>query len=109
MIKPGGVMRLSLIVAVAALLVACVTGERVHGIRIGMGHPEVISVMGEPDGVKAEGAYESYQYANRLMSGWSWDRADYQVIFRDGKVVEYGAGTIRQDQSHNTLVLIPLR
>ena len=73
-----------------------------------MNRDQVIDVMGVPDGEKAEGTYEALRYSNRLTSGWSWDKADYEVILKEGKVVEYGAGAVRQDVTHQTLVLVPL-
>jgi hypothetical protein len=36
--------------------------------------------MGRPDGFSEQDGYQVLTYKNRLMSGWSWDRADYQVL-----------------------------
>jgi hypothetical protein len=62
------------------LLSACVTGELMTRVREGMSKEEVISALGNPDGFQRSGEYEALRYTNRLISGWSWDRADYSVI-----------------------------
>lgn len=91
-------------------LSACVTGERMQSVREGMSKDEVISTLGNPDGFQRAGDYEALRYTNRLISGWSWDRADYNVILKAGRVVEYGPGQVRQrDPNVNTLILVPLR
>jgi hypothetical protein len=47
-------------------------------------------------------------YTNRLISGWSWDRTDYTVILKDGHVVEYGPGQVRQREPNTgVLILVP--
>ena len=65
--------------------------------------------MGRPDGYNRAGNYEAMTYANRLMSGWSWDRADYSVILVDGTVSSYGPGTIRQGSGPNVGMLFLIR
>jgi hypothetical protein len=44
---------------------------------------EVVAVLGRPDGYKRIEAHEVYRYSNRLSSGWSWDRADYNVVLKN--------------------------
>ena len=91
-------------------LSACVTGERMQSIREGMAKEEVLTILGNPDGFQRAGEYEALRYTNGLISGWSWDRADYNVILRAGKVIEYGPGQVRQrDSNVNTLILVPLK
>ena len=99
-----------LIASLLVVLVGCVTGERVRSVHEGMSKDEVIAVLGNPDGFQRSGEYEALRYTNRLISGWSWDRADYNVILRDGRVIEYGPGQVRQrDPNVTTLILIPMR
>ena len=74
----------------------CVTGEMVHRLEPGMSQEEVVSVIGKPDGFQQRGEYTIYKYTNRLISGWSWDRADYFFIFKDDMLIEYGAGEVRE-------------
>ena len=81
-------------------MASCATGEKVRAeLRPGMSRTQVIEAIGNPDGVKTSSSSEVLQYTNRLMSGWSWDRADYFVVLKEGVVVEYGTGEVRQAPS----------
>ncbi len=97
------------LISVAMLTVmGCATGEKMQNVQIGMSKAEVISILGNPDGAKRSGNFEALSYKNRLMSGWSWDRADYNVIMENGVVPEYGPGTVRQkDPNVSTLIILP--
>ena len=74
----------------------CATGEKVSTLAPGVSQSDVISNIGRPDGFRTEGEYVILKYTNRLISGWSWDRADYYVILKKDKVVEYGSGEVRE-------------
>ncbi len=74
----------------------CATGEKVARISPGMSQTDVVETLGRPDGFRTEGDYTILKYTNRLISGWSWDRADYFVILKDDKVTEYGSGEVRE-------------
>jgi hypothetical protein len=87
------------------VLSACATGEKISRLDAGMSKQQVIDMLGRPDGFQAAGDYEALTYTNRLISGWSWDRADYHVILENNRVIQYGAGTVRQN-SPNILVLV---
>jgi len=93
----GTSMRKLLLAFVAILLAGCVTGQSVRQLAPGMSRAEVIEIMGAPDGVQANGEVEILKYANRLMSGFSWDTTDYFVTLREGRVAEYGNGEVRQN------------
>jgi hypothetical protein len=45
--------------------------------------------------VRSNGPYEQLEYTHRLITGWSWDRSDFKVILKDGRVVEFGHGEVR--------------
>lgn len=100
------------IIAVITLIlfhVGCATGELVRGgIQEGMTKQQVISQLGNPDGFQKDGEYEALLYTNRLISGWSWDRTDYTVVLENDRVVQYGAGQVRQN-GPKTLILVPVR
>lgn len=101
--------RLFLIVAMVALT-ACATGEKVRKLDAGMTRASVEKELGKPDGYAQVDGYDVLTYKNRMMSGWSWDRADYQVILKDGQVVQYGPGEVRQGQNNAGLVIVaPVR
>lgn len=92
------------------LLVGCTTGEQVREIRPDQTRAEVERTLGRPDGYQRNGNAEALTYAQRLMSGWSWDRADYHVILVDGRVTSYGPGVIRPSSGPmvGTLLIVPL-
>ena len=71
-----------------------------------MTQSEVIRILGKPDGFRHANDYEWFQYSNRLTTRWSRDRADYNVIFKNGRVNEYGAGKVRVKES--AVVIVPL-
>lgn len=87
-------MKLILSLLTILFLAGCVTGERVRNIDPGMSQDEVVQILGKPDGFRASGEFTVYKYTNRLISGWSWDRADYSFVFKDNRLVEYGAGEV---------------
>jgi len=92
------------------ILTGCATGELMSRLRPGMPKQEVIQTLGSPDGYQARGEYEALKYSQRLVTGWAKDRADYFVILKDGKIVEYGTGEVRvKDSNSNILFLVPLR
>ena len=87
-----------IVVVMATLLLAgCFTGQQVSQIDVGMSREQVIGIMGRPDGDRGAGNIEAMTYSNRLMSGWSWDRADYHVVLTSGRVSAYGPGVVRQN------------
>lgn len=90
-------MKYLMIALLSLLLTACATGEKIGDLSPGMSREQVIQTLGKPDGDAVNGKNELLTYSNRLMSGWSYDRADYKVVLEDNKVVQYGADVIRQD------------
>jgi hypothetical protein len=105
-------MRVTLIlIMVLGFGSGCVTGERMEGLRPGMTKDEVIARLGNPDSYQNLGDSEALRYTNRLISGWSWDRADFSVILTKGRVTDYGAGTVRQSAGSigGLLLLVPVR
>lgn len=78
------------------LLTSCATGENFRAIKEGMTKDEVTRALGNHDQLKRkEGGWTGYIYRDRLISGWSWDKTDYYVVFDPyGKVFEYGHGEI---------------
>ena len=96
--------------AILLILAGCATGELMSRLRPGMPKQEVIQILGNPDGYQSRGEYEALKYSHRLVTGWAWDRADYFVILKDGRTVEYGTGEVRvKDVNSNVLFLVPLR
>ncbi len=97
--------RIATIVVCCLFLSACATGELMTRMRPGMTKQEVVDLLGQPDGYSAPEGYEVFKYTNRLISGWSYDRADYNVILKGDIVKEYGAGEVRTKQSGVNAIL----
>jgi hypothetical protein len=76
------------------LIAACTTGEEMSDIHDGMTKDQVVNTLGQPDGYSRQGSTETLKYADRLVSGWGWDRADYQVSLSGGHVFAYGPGPV---------------
>ena len=96
---------LSLTAFASLTMASCTIGEKMSSIHPGITRDQVVSVLGRPDGYQTDSGYEVLKYTNKLVSGWSWDKADYSVTLRDGKVIAYGAGQVRQDQNHKLIIL----
>jgi hypothetical protein len=95
------------------LLAGCAFGPKMSNLQEGMTRADIQDVLGKPDGYKRVGDYEQLQYANRVASpwGWSYARADYNVVLLNGKVVEYGQGQVRDREVNGAHVLFiaPMR
>lgn len=102
-------MKKIIVLIIIACLAGCATGEKMSRLKEGMTKTEVIDVLGDPDGFQRSGDYEAMKYNHRLVTGWAWDRADYNVILKENKVVEYGQGQVRVKDMNNILFLVPLR
>jgi hypothetical protein len=100
--------KLSLFVLLLIFLAGCATGALMSRIHPGMTKDDVTNILGKPDEYESQGGYEALKFTNRLVSGWLWNRADYNVIFRDSRVVEYGPGKVRKDFDANILFIVPL-
>jgi len=98
------------IALLVVVLAACATGERMQRVHEGMWKDEVVGLLGDPDGVQRIGEYEVLRYSNRRVGSWSSDRAEYSVILRGGRVVEYGPGQARQrDPGTGAPMIVPVR
>lgn len=79
-------------------LSSCATGEKFSSVNEGMTKEQVREAMGKEDQIDKRGAngdWVVYYYKNRLLSGWSWDKTDYYVVFDpNGKVYSYGHGDV---------------
>lgn len=94
--------------ALICFFAGCVTGEKMQNIRPGMSKADVINILGKPDGFRTVENHEVFLYSNRRTSGWNNDYADYNVIFENGSVIEYGAGEVRPGPRPNTVFIYRL-
>lgn len=90
-------MKKLLLIPFIFVITSCATGEKFSNLSVGMSKRQVVSTIGKPDGDAINDNVELLSYSNRMMSGWSYDKADYQVILKDNKVIEYGVVNVRQD------------
>lgn len=95
----GDVMN-KLIVAILLILSGCASspifGERFNAaMSPGMTASEVKNLLGNPDGYEKKGNQELYRYTDKLVSGWAHDKGNYEVLLEDGKVIQYGIGSMR--------------
>ena len=103
-------IRLFFVIAMLLFVSGCIVGKQMASVKEGMSKNEVLSILGNPDGFQRSGDYEALRYTNRLISGWSWDRTDYTVILKNGQVIEYGPGQVRQrDPNTGVLILMPVQ
>jgi hypothetical protein len=102
-----------IIIAILSFIIlatsGCFHGEKITSIQPGMTIDQVKAIMGPQEGYKKIGEYEVYSYYNKLISGWAWDRADYHYVYKDGILVEYGAGKILQNQNTGVVFIMPLK
>lgn len=104
-------MQITKLIIVALGLTGCVAMRpKMSNLRENMSETEVIHRLGKPDGFKRNGEFKSLEYGHRMISNWSADRADFHVIFKDDKVVEYGMGTVRVKDTGGLMIMpiVPL-
>ena len=98
-----------IIAALAGMAVlGCTAGERISGLQEGMTPAQVRAVMGAPTGQQRAGDVLRYEYTNALISGWSWDRADFYAVFENDELTQWGTGEVRQNQPNvGTVTVVP--
>ena len=104
---------LSLTLLAILLVAGCASGGMMgfnsvaERLELRMTPDQVLQITGQPNGRRLEGDTEVWTWTNRLISGWSYDRADYHALFEDNQLIAYGAGTVRQTAS-GVLVIVPI-
>lgn len=83
-------LKVILITAVLAGLLASCTTPDTNALRLGMTKEEAIRVMGSPDSVSAQGVYEYLNYTVESHPGYTWITRPYYVRVMDGRVESYG-------------------
>ncbi len=89
-------MKTILLILINFLAISCATGENFGSIEEGMSKNQVMQILGKQDQISQNGnGWVTYYYKDRLISGWSWDKTDYHIVFDpNGKVYEYGHGPV---------------
>lgn len=99
-------MRLLILTSIL-LAAGCASGvQKMRKIDPGMNFSEVDAVMGRRDSFRSAesdgSTYTLYQYTNQFCNAHVsiYEKCDFFVIFRDGKVIETGVKDVR-DQKPN--------
>jgi hypothetical protein len=85
-------------------LASCMTGDKFSRLSPGMTKAQVISMLGSPKGYEQNGDYETLQYPGGLISGWSYDTADFYVTLHHGLVEKYGAANVQKGHPPGIIV-----
>lgn len=102
--------------AAAALMVGvlgfCVTAQAAFGnkfekLELHMSTQQVEKVLGKPDTEARHADYLIWSYLKRLISGYGDHRADYYVVFRADKVMDFGAGSVEVIDKGGAITIIP--
>jgi hypothetical protein len=104
-------------VVAAALLVGalgfCVTvqaafGNKFEKLELHMSTQQVEKALGKADTEARHGDYLIWSYLKRLISGYSDQRADYYVVFRADKVMDFGAGSVKVIDKGGAITIMPI-
>lgn len=94
------------VLGAAGLLSACqTTGAKIAHLYTGNSEMEVRETLGRPDAVHVFGDYDVYTYLARHRSRLSLARADYTVVMKDGKVVQFGPGVAQREGLHSVVIV----
>ena len=93
-------------ISITLFLCGCSMSYKMVNLEYDDSVSKVISVLGHPDGKKLDGEYETLRYIDKRVRYWSGAKADYYFIFKNGKLVEFGASDVR---SYNSVpIIIPI-
>lgn len=90
--------RILTVILIGSYLSGCTTGELISSVRSGMTRDQVENLLGRPDAQQNDGNKVVLKFADRLESGWSWDKADYLVTLVDDRVVDYGKRPLTEQE-----------
>jgi outer membrane protein assembly factor BamE (lipoprotein component of BamABCDE complex) len=101
-------MKKLVVFSIILIFAGCATSEKVSRLHKGMTEEQVMEIMGHPDDIKTKGEYKAFRYSRKMGGEWASDKPAYHVIFKDGKLVENGAGTVRlKDKDGNVIMFVP--
>ena len=108
---------------IRGLVVACILvvlsgcaslEDKIQNVSIGASKNQVITLLGKPDGSMRSGKYEALRYSNHPVNDGTPVGPDYNVIFVDGFVIDYGYGYVRENDQresnpsyNNRLIIVP--
>jgi hypothetical protein len=83
-------------------------GNKFEKLELHMTTQQVDKLLGKPDTEARHGDYLIWSYLRRLISGYGDHRADYYVVFRSEKVMDYGAGSVRVIEKGGAITIMPI-
>jgi len=83
-------------------------GNRFEQVELHMTTQQVEKVLGKPDTEARHGDYLIWSYVRRLITGYGDQRANYYVVFRADKVMDYGAGSVKVIDKGGAITIIPI-
>lgn len=83
-------------------------GNKFEKLELHMSVQQVEKVLGKPDREARHGDYLIWSYLKRLISGYGDHRADYYVVFREEKVMDYGAGSVQVIDKGGAITIMPI-
>ena len=83
-------------------------GNKFEKLELHMTTQQVDKLLGKPDTEARHGDYLIWSYLRRLISGYGDHRADYYVVFRSEKVMDYGAGSVRVIERGGAITIMPI-
>ena len=98
-----------LFISTTFLLCGCGMSNKMVNFEYDDSKSYVINVLGKPDGKKLDGEYEPIRYTNKRISTWSNDKADYNFVFKNGKLVEFGTSNVRSNKLGHIIPYNPYR
>lgn len=106
-------IRQSVLFIMFLVLVGCASGvQKMRNIDPGMTTQDVDAAMGRRDSFKSverDGVnYTLYQYTNQYCNAnvSLWEKCDFFVIFKDGKVIETGVKNMRSNNPNMTFLYL---
>ncbi len=83
-------------------------GNKFERLELHMSTQQVEKLLGKPDTEARHGDYLIWSYLKRLISGYGDHRADYYVVFRADKVMDYGAGSVKVIEKGGAITIMPI-
>lgn len=83
-------------------------GNRFEQVELHMTTQQVEKLLGKPDTEARHGDYLIWSYVKRLITGYGDQRANYYVVFRADKVMDYGAGSVKVIDKGGAITIIPI-
>lgn len=90
---------IALLATISFLICGCVpiTGMAMQKIQPGMTREQVIKITGNPNGFRSAGDTETLSYTDRPIDWNTPNRADFQVVLKNGRVISCGASEVRKN------------